>query len=177
MAQHEDSSSHRRSRGRRTRKPGRRQEVADAWSRWRVEIILVLAVALAIFLLVERMQIRQFLWWWLRWGFQALLHAVGGVQRSLTNFVQNTTASDLTAYVLLLIVLVVVAWRIRWRLMRTPHLAARECPRCGSEVRRMHRRWTERILSLYLPVRRYGCTNRDCSWLGPRVWTARSERV
>lgn len=40
------------------------------------------------------------------------------------------------------------------------------CPRCGGSVERIRRRWTDRLISLVLPVRRYRCHALMCGWKG-----------
>jgi hypothetical protein len=154
---------------RRTHRPKRQGAIARVWSEWHIEILICCMVALAIFLLVERMQIRQTLLGWLRQGLGALSGLGGGMLRGVASFVRNTTLSDLTGYALLLFALAFVAWRIRWRLLRTVGLKARRCPRCGGELHRIHRRWRDRLVSLYVPVRRFRCSERNCGWSGLRV--------
>jgi hypothetical protein len=149
--------------------------LATLWSEWRSEIFIVLLVAFGIFLLVERMQIRQTLLGWLRQGAQSLRELGGGVVRGIEGFVQSTTLSDLTGYTLLLVALAAVAWRARWRLMTMPRFTSKKCPRCGSDLHRIHRRRSDRLVDLYVPVRRYRCKNRDCRWQGLRVKRARHE--
>jgi hypothetical protein len=145
------------------------------WQDWWVEILAVVFVLLAIFLLVERMDIRKTLFAWL----VGLLDGLGSLGRNLVTgirrFVQTTTLSDLTAYVLILIVLGLIVWRTRWRLMTLPSLTAQECPHCGGELHRIHRRGLDRLVSLYVPVRRYQCRNRDCHWQGLRVGKSRHD--
>jgi hypothetical protein len=138
---------------------------------WRTEVFIVAVVALAVFLLVERLEIRQTLLAWARRGYGAVRYLLGGVLRGLDAAVQRATLSDLIGFALLAIALVVVTWRIRWRLLRSPRYAARTCPRCGGDLHRTHRRRRDRIVNLYVPVRRYRCKNRDCRWHGLRVWT------
>lgn len=38
------------------------------------------------------------------------------------------------------------------------------CPRCGSKLFRMHRRLSDRLLSLIAPVRRFRCTSLQCGY-------------
>jgi len=173
MTQSDDSASTQRSSRHRARQSRARQLVAHLWSEWRVEILVLLLVALAVFLLVEQMQIRQTLLVWLRQAFQALGDLGGGIRQWLVGFVQNTTLSDLTGYALLLIALAFVVWRTRWRLMTIPRFTESKCPYCGSDLHRIHRRWRDRVLGLYVPLRRYRCGNRDCRWEGLRVSSAR----
>lgn len=40
------------------------------------------------------------------------------------------------------------------------------CPRCDSPLERVPRRWRDRVLSLWFPVRRYRCTGWQCGWEG-----------
>jgi len=157
----------------RSRRP--RRVLGRLWSEWRVEILIVALVAVAIFLLVERMQIRETLFGWLQRAVAALESLGGGLVRGLVNLVRNTTLSDLTGYVLLLLATVFVLWRLRWRLMTMPRFTARRCPRCGGDVHRIHRRAIDRLLNLFVPVARYGCKDRECRWAGLRVRTAQHE--
>jgi hypothetical protein len=145
------------------------RRLAHFWGEWRVEIFTVLVVALGVFLLVERMQIRETLLRWVQQGFQFLKGLGGGIGRGLVDFLQNTTLSDLTGYVLLLLASVFVFWRVRWRLLTTPRIAGRDCPHCGGVLIRIHRRPIDRLMSLYVPVARYRCRNHECGWQGLRV--------
>jgi hypothetical protein len=174
MVQPEESQPT-RSPSRHRARPSRARRVLAFLSEWRAEILVVFLVALAIFLLVERMQIRQTLLGSLRQGLQALRSLGGGAGRWVVNFVERTTLSDLTGYTLLLIAVAFVAWRTRWRLMRMPRFTAAVCPHCGSDLRRVHRRPRDRLLDLFVPVRRYRCKNRDCYWSGLRVKRSRHE--
>lgn len=40
------------------------------------------------------------------------------------------------------------------------------CPECGAAVDRIARRWLDRLLSLFTPVRRYRCRSMACGWEG-----------
>jgi len=40
------------------------------------------------------------------------------------------------------------------------------CPACGLGIERIARRWPDRLLSVWLPVRRYRCTGDRCGWHG-----------
>jgi hypothetical protein len=161
---------------RRRRKSSERlAAIRHIWHDWWVEIVVGLLATLAILLLVERMNIRQTLLAW-------LVTLVGGLQGLLSHLasavidkVRHTTLSDLVAYALLLIVLCLVVWRTRQRLTTMPRFTALRCPRCGSEMYRVHRHWHDRVLDLFVPVRRYRCKNQDCTWRGLRVKCSRHE--
>ncbi len=135
-----------------------------------MEIFIAILVCLAVFLLLEQMNIRQSLYAWLVDLADSLGRLVAAAFQGLVRFARNTTLSDLTAYLLLLVVVGLVIWRIRHRLLAQPRYSELQCPRCGSGLARIHRRWSDRALSLLVPVRRYQCTNRECAWRGRRVY-------
>lgn len=142
---------------------------------WWVEILAVILVGFAIFLLFERMNIRQALFAWLRqtmaWGAWLVSTAAAGV----ANLVRRTTVSDLIGYLLLVLVAGLVVWRVRWRLMNSPRLTEMRCPECGNDLHRIHRRARDRIVGLLVPVRRYQCRNASCGWRGLRVRRSQHE--
>jgi predicted RNA-binding Zn-ribbon protein involved in translation (DUF1610 family) len=154
---------------RRQRRSRFQRVAAHLWSEWRIEVLIVLLIAIGTFLLVERMQIRETIVSGLRSGFRALEALGSGTLQGIGAILQNTTLSDLIGYVLLLGALIFVVWRVRWRLVRSPRFTVHKCPRCGNDLGRIHRRITDRVLSLYLPVARYRCKNRDCWWQGLRI--------
>jgi hypothetical protein len=168
MAQ-EDRPPVRSSSSRQVRQPRLQQILAHVWSEWRVELFIACLVAVAVFLLVERMQIRQTVLGWLHQGLQALRNFGGGILRGSVDFVQSTTLSDLIGYALLLTALIFVGWRARWRLMTAPRFTERQCPRCSGDLQRIHRHRLDRLVSVFVPVGRYRCRNRDCLWQGLRI--------
>lgn len=152
-----------------------RQVVASLWADWRIEVFIVLLVAFGIFLLVEQMQVRQTILGWVRRALQAMSHLGSAILPRVMDFVQATTLSDLLGYLLLLLAIAMVVWRARWRLMTMPRFTTRQCPRCGSDLRRIHRHRLDRVLDLLVPVARYRCKNSECRWSGLRVKKARHE--
>jgi hypothetical protein len=150
-----------------------RAAVRRFWQDWWVEILISVLVALAIFLLVERMSIRQTLRAWLVALWHGLQDLISGLTRAVIGRAQAITLSDLVAYVLLVTAVFLVLWRVRRRLMTLPRFTALKCPRCGSEVHRVHRHWHDHVLDLYVPVRRYQCEDTDCRWRGLRVKRSR----
>jgi len=119
------------------------------------------------------MSIRQTLWGWLVAVWHGLQSFVSGLTRAVIGLAQNTTLSDLVAYALLLVAVALVLWRARRKLMTLPRFTVLKCPRCGSGLHRVHRRWYDRLLDLYVPVRRYQCEDPDCRWRGLRVKRSR----
>jgi len=46
------------------------------------------------------------------------------------------------------------------------NLSSRICPRCACHLTRIHRRFIDRLLSIFIPVYRYRCYNLSCEWTG-----------
>jgi hypothetical protein len=130
---------------------------------------LVVVIVFAIFLLLEQMQIRRTLVGWIRgsaqWVDDLLESALGAVEGLATSM----TLSDLLGLLLLAGAAIFVVWRLRWRLTTMPRFIDRKCSRCGSDLHRVHRRRFDRVLNVFVPVRRYRCKNRACRWQGLRV--------
>lgn len=147
-------------------KPGR---VGLFWRRYRFEILWALAVALGIFLLLERFNIRATFMRWLRIAAAFLLQGAGRLGDAVIRFLTRTTLSNAIAYVLILGAMAALVLRVRWRLQNSPRLTALKCPRCGGDIHRVHRTTTDHLISVFVPVRRYRCANRDCRWHGRRV--------
>lgn len=163
----------RRKRSRRASSRRFSSSVGRFWRNWWVEIIIALLVLLAIFLLVERMNIRLTLYSWVVTMLAGLNNLMASLVQGVSGFVLGTTLSDLVAYLLLTLVAGLVIWRTRTRLLSEPRLTTIKCPYCGSGLHRIHRRSCDRLVNLFVPVRRYQCQNRDCRWKGLRVYRGR----
>jgi hypothetical protein len=156
----------RKSSGRRRRR--RLGVLRRIWTEWRVEVLVAVLVAVAVFLLVERMQIRVTLLRWLGIGTETIGESLTAIFNTIAAFITRTTVSDLLGYALLLVAVSVVFLRVRWRVRHNPRFTELRCPTCGSELSRIHRRVSDRVVNLFAPVRRYRCRNRDCYWQGRR---------
>lgn len=49
---------------------------------------------------------------------------------------------------------------------RSPQLRCRACPACSGSTERVARLFVDRLLSLFIPVKRYRCTSAPCAWEG-----------
>jgi hypothetical protein len=123
------------------------------------------------------MNIRQSLYAWLVALVDGLTNLFTGAYQALVRLVRNTTMSDLTAYLLLVVVAGLVIWRVRHRLLTLPRFSDTQCPSCGSELVRIHRHGSDRVLGLFVPLRRYRCKNDECGWQGRRVYRSKRGRA
>ncbi len=138
----------------------------ESLRKWRFEIVLGTALAAGLFLLFEQMSIRTAI----REGLQSLGSAGEQLLVRSAEVVVPHTASDAIGLVLIIGVLFLARWRLRWRLQRTPSLAAKQCPSCGEALHRIHRKPLDRVIDWVIaPVHRYVCGNPSCRWKGLRV--------
>jgi len=138
---------------------------------YKFEIAWLLIIGLGIFLVFERLNIRTSLIAWLRRLAGAMQHNAGDLGGVLDAFLARTTLSDAIGFVLILGALGAIVLRVRWRLLHNPALALLRCPKCNGNMHRVHRHNVDHIISFYVPVRRYRCTNDQCRWTGLRVGT------
>ena len=141
-----------------------------AWQEWRIEILIALLVCLAVFLLVERMNISQSVYRWLVDMLGQFARLLDSASEGLAKLVRATTVSDLIGYLLLFVVAGLVLWRTRHRLLTMPRFSDAQCPRCGGQLTRIHRRRIDRLLNWFVPLRRFRCKNEECAWRGLRVY-------
>lgn len=103
-------------------------------------------------------------------SFADLQQSITGSLNRLDGYVASFTAFDLVGWLLVALMLYFVVVRMRRRFRNNPENAATVCPRCASQIRRVHRSTWDRILAnTILPnARRYACTNKRCGWSGLR---------
>jgi hypothetical protein len=128
-------------------------------------------VALGVFLIFVRLSIRDSLFEWLRWVSAVASDGVGRLDDQLGALLVRITLSDAIGFALVLGALVAIALRVRWRLLHNPALALLRCPRCDGSIHRVHRHAVDRVISIFVSVRRYRCANDACRWHGLRVGT------
>ena len=135
------------------------------------EIIWVFLALLGVFLLVERMDIRQSVSRFSTRSLSGILHIFGHLDVTADGVISRLTLSNLLGMILLTGAVVAILYRVRWRLMRTPSLTTIRCPQCDADIHRVHRHALDRLIDIIVPVRRYRCGNSDCQWDGLRVST------
>lgn len=138
------------------------------WQEYRYEISVVTLLALGIFLLVEKLEIKAFIFHQLR----RLILGTGTTISSLANrtfaLLQEVETSDIVGIILILIALGMIYYRLRNRYIQR-HGPLRSCLKCGSDMHRIHRRLRHRILGviLWADVRYYSC--KKCTFKGVRI--------
>lgn len=134
-----------------------------------VELLGLIAVLIAIFLLLNRNNI---------WVIRV---AVGGFISSINQWFNNLldtvfghlgrmSAAELLSWLLIIGGTVIILYRMRRRYLQSDHWQATVCPKCGSKLHRVHRTRLDRLLgTIFLPnSARYRCSNSSCRWSGLR---------
>lgn len=135
-----------------------------------IELIALLFILLGIFLLFERMDIRETL-------YQAVLGLTDNLRTGLAeasslgqSYLTGFGLSDLLGLALIILAVIFVLWRIRYRFIRSERWAGSYCPKCGGRIHRKHRSSVDRFIGkvLFQDSARYKCSNEECDWTGLR---------
>ena len=143
-----------------------------------VEIIILLAVLFALFMMVGNFDL-------VKSATRGLILAVNQVNRSfvpainqLIDKILSFSLIDLLGVAIIIGACFLLYNRARHRYRTNPDNSATVCPHCGSQIKRIHRSGFDRLLSKTLKpnARRYSCVNPACGWDGLRVQRYRPEK-
>lgn len=142
--------------------------------RWWFELTAIGLLAMGVFLLLEKLEIKAFVW-------RTLVNCVDVVRVGVSDLVSifsSIKTSNLVGIVLVLVGVGMIAHSLRGRAIRRhPRLPLEdECPECHKNLDRLKRRRVDRLLGFVLRIRikRFHCSK--CSFQAS-VWQTRSERL
>lgn len=141
---------------------------------YRIELLWLLIVAIGLFLLLEQANLRSSVTLWAGETAHRLFQRATSLDEQISAFLIQVSLSDLLGFALVLIAVVAILLRLRWRLLNTPRLTQLKCPKCDGSLGRTHRTGIDRLISVYVPVRRYRCRTDGCGWSGLRTGPGRS---
>ena len=161
-----------KSRRRRSRRERRQEPPEPSFlQRFWFELLAALFLALGVFLLVERLNIKQILWRWLVAAWEGVLNMGSAASHWIARNVIAVEKSDLVGIALITVALVMIGFRLRGRAIarRPPPPLKEECPKCKADMVRAPRRFSHRLLEygLWIRIRRYACSKcsfRTVSW-------------
>ena len=137
------------------------------------EITVAGLIGLGIFLLLERLEIKEAIWLAVVWS----AHRVGGTVRSLARsvgaFLHRGETSDLVGIALIVGAMILAACKLRLRAIRR-HPPLPQCPQCSAVLQRVHGSLIRRLLglALWVRIRHYSCD--ECGFRAT-VWSGRRE--
>jgi len=138
------------------------------WQKYRFELTVLVLLALGVFLLVEKLEIKAFVFRQLKRLILGIATNISSLTNRLFSLLMEVETSDIVGILLILTALGMVFYRIRNRYILR-HGPLRSCLKCGSDMQRTHRRLRHRILGLILwaDVRYYSC--KKCTFKGIRI--------
>jgi len=81
---------------------------------------------------------------------------------------QVLTIPNILAVLILLLAGAIALRRVRYHLRRTERFVRLRCPCCDNPIYKKRRHLSDRLASVVVPVRRYGC--KTCHWEGWRIY-------
>ena len=134
------------------------------------EILIVSLFLLGIFLLVEELEIKTYLYQIIRW----FLFSIGDMIKIIRNSIlllfkdKNYELSDMVGVFLILFALNLAAKRWRDREIRRSPLL-NECPKCGDKLQRIQRTYKQKIVSkiYFAQIKNYIC--KSCNFNGMKM--------
>ena len=134
------------------------------------EILIVSLFLLGIFLLVEELEIKTYLYRIIRWFLFSLGDIIKIIRDSILLLFKdkNYELSDIVGVFLILFALNLAAKRWRDReIRRSPSL--NECPKCGEKLQRIQRTFKQKIVSkiYFAQIKNYMC--KSCNFNGMKM--------
>jgi len=134
------------------------------------EIKVVILLALGIFLLVEELEIKQYIWNFIALIFFSIGSGIEWIRDSLIYLIKNRKieGSDIVGYSLILYVIYLIAERWRERMIdRFSELS--NCPKCGGGLNRIPKSWQHKMMGFiyWAKVKHYHC--KLCSYKGIKL--------
>ena len=122
------------------------------------EIKVVILFTLGIFLLVEDLEIKHYIFEFLRTILFTIANGIKFLRDLIIFFIKQFEISDIVGLSLILYVIYLIVNRWRERMIER-HKSFTECKICGSDIQRIRKNWNHKILSvLYLVnVKHYQC--------------------
>ena len=127
------------------------------------EIKVISLLALGIFLIVEKLEIKHFLFELIK----LIIFNIGKIIQWLLNksafFIMRFEFSDIVGISILLYVLYLIINRLRERLFnRFPNI--NNCSKCNGKIHRIRKKWKHKVLSYvyFITVKHYQCT--ECNY-------------
>jgi len=133
-----------------------------------IELIAGGVILFGAFLVVENFKIRSTLLAALTRLFSGILPSLNSILSRISSRAAVLTVSDFLGILMILLAVEFIVWRIRYRFRTNKRLQTDACPKCSGPIRRIHRRWWDRVLGATLlpEARRYSCMDPNCGWRG-----------
>lgn len=145
-----------------------KQKQKAFFSEYSFEIKVVILFALGIFLLIEDLEIKNYIYTFIRFIMFTIGDIIVWLRDNTLFIIKQFEVSDLVGISLIIYVLYLIAERWRERMIER-FSELRNCPQCGSDLNRIHKELKHIIMSYiyFLQVKHYHCTS--CSYKGIKL--------
>ncbi len=137
-------------------------------SEYSFEIKVVILFALGIFLLIEDLEIKNYIYTFIRFIMFTIGDIIVWLRNNTLFIIKQFEVSDLVGISLIIYVLYLIAERWRERMIeRFSELT--NCPKCGSDLNRIRKEFKHLVMSYiyFIQVKHYHCTS--CSYKGIKL--------
>ena len=137
-------------------------------SEYSFEIKVVILFALGIFLLIEDLEIKNYIYTFIRFIMFTIGDIIIWLRNNTLFIIKQFEVSDLVGISLIIYVLYLIAERWRGRMVeRFSKLT--NCPKCGSDLNRIRKEFKHLVMSYiyFIQVKHYHCTS--CSYKGIKL--------
>ena len=138
------------------------------YNEYNFEITVVILIALGIFLLVEELEIKHYLYEIVKMTLFSVGDFIKLIRNGTMIFVKMFEISDIVGISLILFALYLVVNRWRERMIDR-YAFLRECPDCGGDLNRIRRNLNQKLTSLFyfVTVKHYQC--KSCNYKGIKM--------
>ena len=145
-----------------------KQKYKSFISEYSFEIKVVILFALGIFLLIEDLEIKNYIYTFIRFIMFAIGDIIVWLRNNTLFIIKQFEVSDLVGISLIIYVLYLIAERWRERILER-FLELTICPKCGSDLKRIRKEFKHLVMSYiyFIQVKHYHCTS--CSYKGIKL--------
>ena len=133
---------------------------------YKLELLAVFIAVIGLFILVDPFGLRVDIFG----VFDGLKSSLSTLKGSITSYFSQFSAMDVFGWLMVIAGIAFGFWRGRYRFQESELYNSRDCPKCGSPIKRTRRRRFDRFFStiLFIPFHRYICSDYECGWIGLR---------
>ena len=135
------------------------------YQEYNFEITVVVLIALGIFLLIEELEIKHYLYEFIKIIFFSIGNLIKLLRDGSIFIIDKFEISDLVGISLILLALFLIANRWRERMIER-HSVFRNCPDCNGDLQRIKRDFNQKVTGFFyfLTVKNYHC--KSCNYKG-----------
>jgi len=122
------------------------------------EIRVIILFALGIFLIVEELEIKEYIFYFIRIVAKTISNVIASFINGILFLFNKIEGSDLVGITLILYVLYLIANRWRERMIER-FSELKNCPSCESKLERIPRKWNHKLISFiyFTKIKNYRC--------------------